>query len=129
MPVIPPGRVPTGVVLLALSMSTLLGSCSTGSEDDVAAACRQTGDLMRALAGSSSGPDDDLSPIVDAVVDAARSSGDPALQEPAERLSDAWRESQADEEAAPTLGFGAATNELAEGCVDRGFTYPDIGLD
>lgn len=66
---------------------------------------------------------------MDRVVDAARSSGESALREPAERLSDAWQNSQSDEEAAPTANFGAAANELAEECVDRGFRYPDIGFE
>lgn len=76
--------------------------------------------------------DEDLSPIVDRVVDAARSSGEPALREPAERLWDGWQDSQSDNEASPTLGFGRALNDLAQECTDRGFTYPelsDLGYD
>ena len=119
-------------LLVALSMATLLGSCSTPSQDHVAATCRHTGDLLRTLGRSASagaGHDEGLSPIVDRVVDAARSSGESALRERAEHLWDAWQNSRSDDEAAPTAGFGAAVNELAEECVDRGFSYPDIGFD
>lgn len=130
MRVIPCRRVPIRVVLVALSMSTLLGACSTPPQDHVAATCRNTGDLLRTLVrGSQDEHDEDLSPIVDRVVEAARSSREPALSEPAERLWGGWQDSQADDEAAPTAGFGTAVNELAAECVDRGFTYPDIGFD
>lgn len=128
---IPCRGVPTGVALVALGMSALLGSCSTPSPDHVAATCRHTGDLLRTLVGTGSEDDhgEDLSPIVGRVVDAARSSGEPALREPAQRLSDAWQDSRSDNEAAPTLELGRAANDLARECVDRGFSYPDVGFD
>lgn len=116
---------------MALSLSASLGSCSTPSQDHVATTCRQTGDLLRTLVGSASEGEhgEDLSPIVDGVVDAARSSGEPGLREPAQRLSDAWQDSRSDNEASPTQEFGRAANDLARECVDRGFSYPDIGFE
>lgn len=80
-----------------------------------------------AEAGQGSEPE--VSAAVERLVQAAQASGEPSLRQPADRLSVAWRESLADDEAAPTQDFGVALNELANECVDHGFTYPQLGFD
>lgn len=77
--------------------------------------------------GAADRADQRMSALVQEVVDGATASGDPALQEAADRLAATWRQSLADREAAPTMGFGRAANDLAQECTDRGFTYPAIG--
>lgn len=71
----------------------------------------------------------ELSARIEHMVDAARASGESSLREPAERVAAAWQDSLADDEAAPTMEFGVALNELATECVERGFTYPELGFD
>lgn len=120
---------PTRVALLALGTAMSIWSCSKPAQPPGAATCGHTGDLLRTIASAPDYDDEDMSRIVDQLVDAARSSGESALQDPAERLSDAWEASRSDQEAAPTAAFGAAANDLAMACTDRGFTYPEIGFD
>lgn len=112
--------------LLAMVMAT--AACSDGGSLQAEQTCQATGRLLMALVNVEESRDADISLAIQQVVDAANSSGDPTLQEAADRLVAAWEGSLADREAAPTLEFGRAVGDLREECSDRGFAYPDLGV-
>lgn len=114
------------VPLLATVLTT--SACSNTAPPQAEQTCQATGQLLEALVDAAESSDADISSAVQRVVDATMSSGDPRLQETADRLVAAWEDSLADREAAPTMDFGRAVGELREECVDRGFAYPDLGV-